>query len=303
MAQKFRVLVTGCGGQLGQALMRQRWPEGFETVGFGRRELDIRSAPQIDAALEGGDFDAVVNAAAYTAVDRAETDKGEAFMVNHGGAINLANACARHGSVLIHVSSDYVFDGAKPTAYVEGDGICPLSIYGHSKAAGEVAVRIRLPNHIILRTAWLFSAQGQNFVRKILGLARERDELCVVADQRGSPTSAADLAKAIVGILDGLFLRGGAGDDNVWGTYHCVNAGGATWRDLAEQAVARGTRHGAHRPAVLPITSKEYPLPAPRPANSQLDCAKLATAFGIRMRPWQDALAPVVNDILEESHR
>lgn len=300
MTNNFRVLVTGAGGQLGRALLRARWPDRFETVGLGRCELDVRSDNQVDAALASGGFDAVINAAAYTAVDRAETEKGEAFIVNHGGVINLANACARYGSVLVHVSSDYVFDGAKPTSYIEKDGICPLSIYGHSKAAGEVAVRTRLPNHIVLRTAWLFSAEGQNFVRKILKLAAERDQLSVVADQRGSPTSAADLAKAIVDILDTLFLQGCADDDTVWGTYHCVNSGAATWKDLAEQTVARGIRNGGRRPAVLPIATKDYPLPAPRPANSQLDCSKLATAFGIHMRPWQEALAPVVSDILEE---
>lgn len=294
-----RVLVTGAGGQLGRALRRAAWPAPVTLVAMRHDALDIASPGDADRAVSEGGFDAVVNAAAYTAVDEAERDRDRAFAVNHRGALNMARACARNGAVLVHVSTDYVFDGAKPDPYVESDPINPASIYGRSKAAGEDAIRANLDRHIILRTAWLFSAGRNNFVSRILQLALQRPELAVVADQVGNPTSAKDLAAAIVHLLRRALVPEG-GDGTAWGTYHCVNAEAASWHDLAQAVVDQAGPLLPCRPAIRPIPSAEYPQTAPRPANSRLNCARLESAFGIRLCPWREALAPIVNEIVTE---
>lgn len=300
MTREFYVLVTGADGQLGRALMRSRWPSGLRMTAMTHRELDIVSTQQVDTTLATHRFDAVINAAAYTSVDRAEREFADAFATNTEAAANLAATCARHGAVVIHLSTDYVFDGIKTAPYVESDPINPLSAYGKTKAAGELEVHLRAPRHIILRTAWLYSAERNNFVSKILDLASERDELFIVADQTGNPTSAADLAAAIIAILDHLFLKRGACHARApWGVYHCVNSGVATWHDLAKATVEIANGRLARQPVVRPITTADYPTPATRPANSQLNCGKLETVFGIRLRPWREALAPVVDEILK----
>lgn len=294
---KQRVMVTGAGGQLGRALLHAEWPDSIAAVGVAHDSLDIASAGAVDRAVAEGGFSAVVNAAAYTAVDNAERDRDRAFAVNHQGALNLARACARNGAVLVHVSTDYVFDGTKPEPYVESDPINPASIYGRSKAAGEEAIRAHLDRHVILRTAWLFSAGPNNFVSRILQLAQQRPELTIVSDQMGNPTSATDLASAIVRLLHTALMR----DDGIpWGTYHCVNAEAASWHDLARAAIDQAGPRLPCRAAVRSIASADYPQAAPRPANSRLDCGKIDSAFGIRLCPWREALAPIVNEIVTE---
>jgi dTDP-4-dehydrorhamnose reductase len=294
MSGTSRVLVTGCGGQLGRSLLALEWPAAVHLVGKRRADLDIACEPALEAWLAVNRFDIVVNAAAYTAVDQAEAEPDRAFLINHHGPRVLAAVCARQGTVLVHVSTDYVFDGTKDEPHVETDSMAPLGVYGRSKAAGEDAVRRRLAEHVILRTAWVYSPINKNFVKTILRLAGLRDELTIVADQLGSPTSAQDLAHAIRHVV----LR--VVNDRCmvpWGTYHCTNAGWASWFTLAGATVDTAAPFLARRPSIRPICAAEYPMPAARPANSRLDCSAIEEAFGIRMRPWREALTPVVREV------
>jgi len=288
-----RILVTGAGGQLGRALLAIKWPTSTEVVGFGRSQLDITDPDAVDEAL-AAPFDLAVNAAAHTAVDAAESKVEEAFAVNRDGPLNLARACARSDIALIHVSTDYVFDGMKASAYCEEDAINPLSVYGESKAAGEMAIRDASDKHIILRTAWLFSAGPQNFVGKIQRGSREKAELSIVADQVGNPSSAHDVAEAIAKLSDQV-ISADCGRPPSWGTYHCVNAGYASWYDFAQEIVKQSPVNGAQPVSRLrAITTGEYPCCAKRPANSRLNSNKLESTFGIRLRPWRAALAAVI---------
>ncbi len=293
----FHVLVTGCGGQLGSELMGLRWPGAFRVTGTTRSELDITDPQQVSAAFDAGGYDLVVNAAAYTAVDRAEAEQDLAFAVNQRGAANIVQACARHEAALIQISTDYVFDGTKPAPYVESDPITALGVYGKSKAAGEAEVRGALRRHLVLRTAWVFGAQGNNFVKTMIKLLEERDELRVVADQQGSPTAARDLASAIIALADRIAGSRMRGADMPWGTYHCTNSGDATWYDIAREIAALAPPRPGRRTRVDPITTAEYPTAAQRPANSRLDCRKIEQSFGIRLRHWRQALEAVVQEI------
>jgi dTDP-4-dehydrorhamnose reductase len=235
---------------------------------------------------------AVVNCAAYTAVDRAESDVVAAWTVNALAPAALASAAAAQNIPILHVSTDYVFDGAKPSAYVEDDPVAPLGVYGASKEGGEQAVRTANPRHIILRTAWVASATGSNFVRTMLRLGAERPELRVVADQIGCPTSADDIARAILKML---------GQTGPYGTYHFVNAGEATWHELAEAVFVRAAAHGRPAPAVEPIATRDYPTPAARPANSRLATAKIERDYGIVPRDWHDAIEDIVDTLVKET--
>ena len=237
---------------------------------------------------------AVVSAGAYTAVDRAESEVVAAWTVNALAPAALATATREAGIPLVHVSTDYVFDGTKPEPYVEDDPVAPLGAYGASKEGGEQAVRTTNPAHVILRTAWVVSADGANFVKTMLRLGADRPELRVVADQLGCPTSATDIAQAILAILDRL-----AGDDGPFGTYHFVNGGEATWHELAEAVFDRAAAHGRPRPKVYPITTADYPTPATRPANSRLATGKIEAAFGIAPRPWRTAIDEIVDRLTE----
>ena len=283
------VLVTGGTGQVGTAL--QRLADGRVLVAPARAELDLADPASIKAIVASRPWAAVVNAGAYTAVDKAESDVVTAWTVNALAPAALAEATRAAGIPLLHVSTDYVFDGSKATPYEEGDPVAPVGVYGASKEGGEQAVRTANPRHIILRTAWVVSPDGANFVKTMLRLGADRPELRVVADQHGCPTTASDIARAILTILD-------AEGDAPWGTYHFVNAGEASWHGLAEAVFARAATHGRPQPRVDPIATTDYPTPARRPANSRLSTARIEAAFGIRPRPWRDAVDEVVDALL-----
>jgi dTDP-4-dehydrorhamnose reductase len=236
--------------------------------------------------------DMVINAAAYTAVDRAESEPDAAWAANCTGPARLAAACREAAIPLIHISTDYVFDGSKAGTYREDDPVNPLGVYGRSKEAGDRAIREALAEHVILRTAWVYSAHGHNFVKTMLRLAGERPVLRVVADQTGSPTSAADIAAAIAGVVRRL-AAGGA----QWGTYHFVGAGAVTWHGFAEAIFGLAAPWRGPPPRVEAITTADYPTPARRPANSVLDCRYIGEAFGITPRPWREALADVIREL------
>ena len=277
------ILLFGANGQLGQEMVRASAARKMPLVALSHAEADIADANAVREAIARHQPALVVNAAAYTKVDLAETDVEAARRGNNIGPALLGEACAAAGIPLVHVSTDYVFDGTKPTAYVETDAVSPASSYGRSKEAGERVLRAATPRHVILRTSWVYSEFGHNFLKTILRLAATRDELRIVADQRGCPTSTLDLAEAVLSIAPRLI----AGED-VWGTYHFAGSGVTTWHGFASRIVAAQTPFTGRSPRVTPITTAEYPLPAPRPANSELDCSLFARTFGIRARPWTE---------------
>jgi dTDP-4-dehydrorhamnose reductase len=288
-----KVLVLGAGGQVGRELCRHSWPEDARPTALDRLGLDITCREAVFATIGGTCPDIVVNAAAYTAVDRAESEPNAAWATNCIGPSNIAAACRESGISLIHISTDYIFDGTRSGAYREDDPANPLGVYGVSKEAGERAVRAALREHIVLRTAWVYSKHGHNFVKTMLRLARERPVLRVVRDQIGSPTSAADIADAIVQIAQRI-----ANGNAAWGTYHFAGAGAVTWHGFAEAVFDLASRWRGPPPRVESITTADYPTPARRPSNSVLDCSRISAAFGIRPRPWRAALAEVIEELM-----
>jgi dTDP-4-dehydrorhamnose reductase len=294
-ADRPTVLVIGCRGQVGRELMAARPPAGVSLIGLGHGDCDVTDRDAVWRVVDRYRPMLIVNATAYTAVDRAESEPDAAFAVNAGGPAHLAEAAAAAGISLIHLSTDYVFDGAKPGAYTEDDPVRPLSVYGNSKAAGERAIRARLGHHVILRTSWVFSTHGANFVKSMLRLGRERDRLHVVADQWGGPTGAADIAEAIVGIAHQLLIdrRGDA-----WGTYHFAGHGPTNWCDFAEAIFERAEAFWGRRPEVAPIATADYPTPARRPAASVLDCTRFDLTFSLPRRAWSERLDEVVAYLL-----
>lgn len=292
-----KVLILGTSGQVGTELMRAAWPQDTELVGLARPDVDMARPETVEAAVAGHAPDLVVNATAYTAVDKAESDRDAAFAVNRDGPGRLAAACAARGVPLIHISTDYVFDGTKPAPYTEEDPVAPLGAYGASKEAGEAAVRAACPRHVILRTSWVYAAHGANFVRTMLRLGAEREEMRVVADQHGAPTAASDIAAAIVTIA-GRIAEAKGGRDVPWGTYHFTGTGETTWHGFAERIFRRLKTATGRRPRLQAIATADYPTPARRPANSRLDCARIRTAFGIEAPRWEDSLDRVLDELL-----
>lgn len=279
------ILVTGGTGQVGTALQQLGPRFGVEIVAPGRDALDLASPQSIETIMGSRDWSTVINCAAYTAVDKAESEPDAAFAVNAVAPELLALATAARGVRLLHVSTDYVFDGTKPSVYTEDDPVAPLGAYGASKEAGERGVRAAKSDHVILRTAWVVSPWGHNFVKTMLRLGAERKQLRVVDDQRGCPTSATDIAEALLTIA----TEGGPA-----GTYHFVNAGEASWCALARFVFDRAGMDVD----VEAIATADYPTPAKRPANSRLSTEKLQRTFGIRPRPWQDAVGEVVDTLM-----
>jgi dTDP-4-dehydrorhamnose reductase len=279
-----RILLIGAGGQLGQAL---RAPLGTlgEVMACDFPKVDLAEPASLRAAVRQTAPAVIVNAGAYTAVDRAEREPDRAFAVNGDGPAVLADEAAACGAVLVHYSTDYVFDGKKPTPYVETDPPAPLSIYGESKRAGELAV-LNWERCLVLRTSWLVSGHGHNFVRTMLQRAGERDVLKVVDDQIGAPTSARLLSDVTAAMLKDLRSEG----ETRFGLYHCTAAGVTSWYGLAKRVIDRARRLGyplkIAPEALVPITTAEYPTAAVRPANSRLDTIKLHTAFALDLPDW-----------------
>ena len=293
---RLRLLVTGKQGQV-VASMLERAPPDIEIVALGRPELDLADPAAITCAFDNQTVDVVVNAAAYTGVDKAEAEESLATRINGEGAGLVAAAARRLGAPVIHLSTDYVFDGQDHRPYREDDPTGPIGAYGRSKLAGEVAVAEANPRHAILRTAWVYSPFGANFVKTMLRLGKTRDELSVVSDQRGAPTSALDIADAVFEVARGI-----VGDvaPRKFGVFHMTGAGEASWAEFAAAIFHEAQRHGRASVRILPILTREYPTPARRPANSRLDTARLARDYGIRLPSWRDSLKPVVARLLAD---
>jgi dTDP-4-dehydrorhamnose reductase len=293
-----KVLITGANGQLGRELVRQGLAFNYKIQSLNHQQLDITNKGQLHQMLERVSPSVVINAAAYTDVDKAENESDIAYAVNKNGPAYLARYCADHGLALIHISTDYVFDGTKGRPYQENDPIAPLGVYGQSKALGEAAIRSILKNHIIVRTSWLYGVYRNNFVKTILKLGNEKTDLRVVADQFGSPTSAADLAKALLTVVKKI----AAGEKISWGTYHYCGKGITTWHGLAEKIIQLAKTFGPLQiKQVTPITTAEWPTPTKRPAYSVLDCGRLKSQFGIEPKPWQQSLKHTIARIFSEN--
>ena len=294
--QAFKILVVGSNGQVGRELTRAAWPEGFAVTALSRQDLDVTNPAAVAETVAAVRPSVVVNATAYTAVDKAESDAEAAFAVNAAAPGYMAEAAERVGAPLIHLSTDYVFDGSKVGGYVEEDAVNPLGVYGRSKEEGERAVRAATERHVILRTAWVYSPFGNNFVKTMLRLGRERSELRVVADQRGCPTAAGEIARAIVEISQQLLA---SGNEARWGTYHLAGSGEATWHEFAEAIFDLAAPALGQRPTVKAIATAEYPTPTRRPANSVLLCDKVKRTYGVALRPWKEALSGVVVELTQ----
>lgn len=287
------LLVLGRNGQVARELAKLGAPDGYDMVFAGREDFDLGTGADPHPLLDRQAPALVINAAAYTAVDKAESEPDAAYALNRDAPGAVARACAERGVPFIHFSTDYVFDGLKPEPYVEDDPIAPQSVYGASKAAGEAAVAEAGGRWVILRTAWVYSAFGANFVKTMLRLAESRGELGVVADQLGRPTWAEDCALGALHVAEAML----AGDQAAQGIFHLSGAGDASWADFADAIFELSAAHGGARPKVNRITTADYPTPAKRPANSRLDCSKIEQRLGFRTRPWRDSLAACFNEM------
>ena len=291
-----QILLTGGGGQVAWEIERRAAAARLSVRAFTRADLDITDNPAVQRVVAAAAPEVVINAAAYTAVDKAESDKDRAFAVNRDGPAHLAAVCATRDIPLVHISTDYVFDGAGADPYIEDDATAPLGVYGESKLAGEAAIRGFIDRHVIVRTAWVYGVHGHNFVKTMLRLGRERDVLRVVDDQRGSPTFAGDLADALLTLSRRLL--GESLPEEAYGTFHYAGGGEVTWYGFAKRIFEIAAPHLGRRPKVEPITTAEYPTPARRPANSVLDCSKIAQVHGIIQRPWDTALQEMLAQTL-----
>jgi len=288
------LLVIGNSGQLAQALRERSGLTGPDAVVIrGRPDVDITCADSLKSALQAARPSLVINASAYTAVDRAESDEETARALNETGPRMLAELTAERGIPLIHVSTDYVFDGAKPGPYTETDAVSPLGVYGRTKLAGEERVASANPDHVILRTAWVYSPFGANFVKTMLRLAGEHDHVRVVADQQGNPTNALDLADGILEIAH--CWRAGHGKP---GIFHMTASGEASWAEFASFIFASSRTLGGPFARVEAISSAEYPTPARRPANSRLDSTRLRQAYGVQLPGWQESVRACIERLI-----
>ncbi|MGO9674160.1 MAG: dTDP-4-dehydrorhamnose reductase [Methylocella sp.] len=290
------ILVFGAGGQLGREVLALAKARGIEAAGCNRAQADIADISAVEAAISAANPRLVLNAAACTAVNRAEVEPDAAYAANVTGAEVVARAAAARGLPVIHISTDYVFDGTKTGAYQETDPLAPLGVYGRTKAEGEARVREENPRHFILRTAWVYGRYGGNFLKTILQLSREREELRIVADQYGCPTATQDLAEAIFAV-DRAWAHG----IEAAGTYHFAGTGVTNWHGFASAIVEAQARAGGPCPTVTAISTADYPTLARRPANSALNSDLFATVFGYRARPWQACARETVDMLLDES--
>jgi dTDP-4-dehydrorhamnose reductase len=295
-----RIIVTGRDGQVVRSLVERASGSEIDVVPLGRPELDLAGAARhIQSTIEAARPDVVVSAAAYTHVDKAESEPELAFAINERGATAVAAAAREAGAPLIHLSTDYVFDGSKDAPYREDDRTGPTGAYGRSKLAGEQAVLSEHADCVVLRTAWVYSPFGANFVKTMLRLAGDRDEVSVVADQRGNPTSALDIADAILAVA--LNLKGWS-DPRHRGIFHMVGEGEASWADFADAVFAASADAGGPTARVKPITTAEYPTAARRPSNSRLDPGKLHRLHGVHLPPWRSSVQQVVARLVHAAH-
>jgi dTDP-4-dehydrorhamnose reductase len=283
-----RILVIGKDGQVGHELSRLPWP-GDDLVSVGRETCDLSNQQSIRDLVRRVAPEVIVNAAAYTAVDKAETERDLCFAVNATAPRVLAEEAARLDALLIHYSTDYVFNGEKPEPYLENDALDPLSVYGASKAAGEAGVAGAASRYLLLRTTWVYGARGKNFLLTMLRLAQDRPELRVVDDQIGSPTSAGAIAAATARLI-GQYSPSAAAVPS--GVYHMTAGGATSWCGFARAIFGAGS---GPKPSVLPITTADYPTPAKRPRNSVLSNEKFERTFGFRLTPWQTQIAEVLS--------
>jgi dTDP-4-dehydrorhamnose reductase len=297
-----RILVLGAGGQLGAELARQ-FANAGHVIALGHQDLDLADESSLRARIRQSAADVILNAAAYTAVDRAESEPELAMAINASAPQILAEECAATGALLVHYSTDYVFDGTKSVPWSEDDSTNPLNIYGRSKLAGENGIRQAGRRFLIFRTSWVYGPTGKNFLRTMLRLGQERDVLSVVDDQTGAPTTTLELARSTRLIVDGIW-RGEFGEDAQWsGLYHMTCAGSASWYQFAQAIFSKISctlQRGA--PKVQPISTSAYPTPALRPANSVLSNEKLWRRFGVRLAGWEDALEEVIRTMPHGTH-
>jgi dTDP-4-dehydrorhamnose reductase len=290
-----RFLLLGGTGQVGEEFRALAMPDGVEVVAPARGALDLQDADAIASVIAAEPWSVVINAAAYTAVDRAESEEAIAFAVNAAAPSRLAIETGRRGIPLVQISTDYVFDGKKGSPYVEQDEAAPLSVYGRSKLAGEDAVRAANPRHVILRTSWTYSPYRTNFVKTILRLAAERERLTVVADQRGCPTAARHVAQACLDIA----LQSASDPERMpYGIYHFAGAGEASRFELATAIVDLSAGRRARSPQIVPVRTVDHPTPAARPLDSRLDCTAIVREFGARLWPWREALEETIDRLL-----
>ncbi|MFW9612235.1 MAG: dTDP-4-dehydrorhamnose reductase [Fluviibacter sp.] len=289
-----KILLLGKDGQVGWELQRALAPLGLLTA-LNRRECDLAEAAQVQAVLEQYEPEVIVNAAAYTAVDQAESDQALARRINVDAVAELARYAREMGSLLVHYSTDYVFDGTKPEAYVEDDITNPLSVYGQTKLDGENRIRDALCRHLIFRTSWVYAARGGNFARTMLRLASERTALSVIDDQIGAPTSAELIADVTAHALRDVLSGRAPG-----GTYHLAAAGEASWYDYAKFVIERVRDQGQTLALAVdglrPIPASDYPLPAKRPQNSRLNTHLLERSFALKLPQWEDGVARVLDE-------
>lgn len=282
-----KILITGCNGQVGHCLVKQL--EGkAEVLAVDKEQLDITDQEAVFLVVSEFVPDYIINAAAHTAVDKAEEEVELSFAINRDGPMYLAEAAESCGAVMLHISTDYVFDGTGEAPYQEIDTVGPQGVYGESKLAGEQAVAKACAEHLILRTAWVFGEHGNNFVKTMLRLGQDRDALSIVGDQIGGPTYAGDIASALITMIDYIEKEGAP----QWGVYHFSGMPYASWYEFAEQifSAAKNKSVLAQTPNLSSIPTSAYPTPAKRPANSRLDCEKIHQQFGIKPSDWQASL-------------
>lgn len=290
-----RVLVFGSAGQVGRALAEAAPPAGWKVIALPRQEADITEPTSVERAVKTHQPSYIVNAAAYTAVDKAESEQDVCTRINRDGAGIVARAAATAKVPLFHLSTDYVFDGTKAGPWNEDDAVAPLSVYGASKEAGEQEVRTCTLEHVIIRTSWIFGIHGNNFVKTMLRLAETRDELRIVADQHGRPTAAADIARALITLAVRLQTKP---PQRPWGTFHFAGKRATTWFGFAEAIFDEAEQRGGPRPTVVPISTDGYPTAAKRPTNSVLDCSKIESTYGVIPQLWATGLADCLDRLI-----
>ncbi len=292
-----KIFVTGGQGQLARCVadVAHRHPL-LTCICAGRPEFDLMNGPVARDFIIAAKPDIIVNTAAYTAVDKAENDVTAAFAVNRDGAAAVAEAATLLNVPVVHISTDYVFAGDKSSAYTELDAVDPAGVYGQSKLEGEEAVRALAPRHVILRTSWVYSVYGSNFVKTMLRIGREKTDVSVVDDQIGNPTSAHDLAEAIIAICQLAEI-----DKAQWGTYHAAGHGDVTWHGFARHIFDSAAALGFKSPNLHAVSTSAYPTPAKRPANSRLDCSKLRDVMGVELPAWQGSTSTCVQRLLGEA--